>query len=87
MTQLTIRSDSAELEARLKELARDRGWSLNQAANYLLRKGAGLLDEPTPTGIGDQLNEFIGSWPETEAGAFDRRIADTAESIDEDLWR
>lgn len=80
MTQLTIRSRSKALEAKLKELARERGCSLNQAANYLLCKGAGLLDEPPAPGIGDQLNEFIGSWTKAEAEALDRRIAETTET-------
>jgi len=87
MTQLTIRNHSKELEVRLKELAKERGCSLNQAANYLLCKGAGLLDEPPTPGIGNRLDDFIGSWSETEAQALDQRIADTFESVEEDLWR
>ena len=87
MTQLTIRSQSEKLDAALKKLAKERGWSLNQAANYLLCKGVGLLEEPAPSGIGKQLDEFIGSWSEAQARAFDRRIAEATEGIDEDLWR
>ena len=87
MTQFTIRNHSKDLEARLKELAKERGWSLNQAANYLLRKGAGLLDEPSAPGTGNRLDDFIGSWSEAEARAFDQRVADAFESVEEDLWQ
>jgi len=87
MTQLTIRSNSKELDARLTELAAERGCSLNQAANFLLREGANLLDEPPQTGIGKDLDEFVGSWSAAEAQAFDQRIADACESIEEDLWQ
>ncbi|HIG29951.1 MAG TPA: hypothetical protein EYQ50_20010 [Verrucomicrobiales bacterium] len=86
MNQLTIRCNSDELDAALRKIAADRNWSLNQAANYLLLKGAGLLDNSPPPGIGNALDEFIGSWPESEAKAFDQRIADTMEEIDEELW-
>jgi hypothetical protein len=87
MTQLTIRSQSKELDAKLKALARERGWSLNQAANYLLQKGAGLLDAPASTGVADDLDRFIGSWSDSEAEAFDRRVAAATETIDEELWK
>ena len=76
MTQLTIRSHSLEIEAKLKALAAERGWSLNQAANYLLLKGANPLDEAPSPGIGSQLDEFTGSWSEEEALAFDERVAE-----------
>ena len=87
MTQLTIRSDSKELEAKLKELAAEKGWSLNRAANFLLRKGAGLVDQPPQAGIGTGLDAFIGSWSEEEAREFDRRVADACEIVEEDLWQ
>jgi len=87
MTQLTIRSHSKELDAKLKEIAGERGWSLNHTANYLLQKGAGLLDSPATTGVSDQLDAFIGSWSKEEADAFDQRVAAAAEVIDEEMWK
>ena len=87
MIQYTIRTQSPELEAKLRELAKERGWSLNQAANYFLRKGADLLDESATKGIGSGVDKFIGSWPAAEAEAFDQRIAEECESVEEDLWQ
>ena len=85
MTKLTIRNQSKDLDAALRRPARERSWSLNQAANYLLMKGAGLLDDPTPAGIGNALDDFIGSWSEAEADAASQRINDASEQIDKDL--
>ena len=48
-------------------------------------KGAGLLDDPTPAGIGNALDDFIGSWSEAEADAASQRINDASEQIDKDL--
>ena len=87
MSQLTIRTNSKALEAKLKELASERSCSLNQAANFLLRKGAGLLDPPQNTGVGNQLDAFIGSWSEEEANALDERVAEVRKVIDEEIWR
>ncbi|MCB1128084.1 MAG: hypothetical protein KDM81_16445 [Verrucomicrobiae bacterium] len=75
------------MDSRLRELANKRGWSLNQAANYLLHKGAGLADETPTTGVGDRLDAFIGCWSEAEAEDLDRRVADACEQVEEDLWK
>ena len=87
MTQPANRSHSKVLAAKLKELAEVRGCSLNQAANSPLPKGAGPADAKAPLGIGGQLDSFIGTWPEAEAEAFDQRIAEACERVEEDLWQ
>ena len=86
MTQLTIRNRSSKLDDALKQLAAERAWSINQAANYLLMKGAGLLDESKSTGIGTALDEFAGSWSDEDAEAFNERLKEGTEQIDPDLW-
>ncbi len=87
MTQLTIRNFPVELERKMKTLARRRGWSMNKAAVYLMKKGAGLGDEPVVNGIGDGLDAFFGSWGKSESEAFDKNIEEAFESVDEELWR
>ncbi len=74
MTQLTIRGFSAEIEERIRSLARERGWSQNKAAIHLLKQGAGLGGEAERAGIGNGLDAFIGTWKRKEADDFDRRI-------------
>lgn len=87
MTQLTIRIPSEALEKSLRSLAKERGWSLNQASNYLMLKGAGLLAEKKDDRIGNQLDAFIGSWSDDEAEEFMILVNDAFGKIDEELWR
>lgn len=67
MNQLTIRGFDDELRHRIEALAREREISLNRAAVLLIRRGAGLEHSRTrPHGIGDGLDEFIGSRSQAE---------------------
>ncbi len=87
MTQLTLRNFSPELEKKIKSLAQKRGCSLNKAAVFLLKEGAGISDQPGAKGIGDGLDEFIGTWKRAESEAFNRKIEEAFESVDQDLWQ
>lgn len=84
---MTIRNFPKELERRIRALAKAQGWSMNKAAVQIMKQGAGLGDELEPKGIGDGLDAFIGSWEESESEAFDKRIEEAFESVDEELWR
>lgn len=87
MNQLTIRGFDDELRHRIEGLARERGISLNRAAVLLIRRGAGLEDSSAQFhGIGDGLDEFIGSWSQAEEAAFLASIEAT-EQVDDELWR
>ena len=85
--QLTVRGFDKDLERRLRELARAKSVSLNQAALLLLREGAGLeLPRRQHNVVGESLDALIGSWSEDEEAAFLGAIA-TFEEIDPSLWR
>lgn len=84
MTQLTLRNFDEDIEKKIREIAREKGISLNKAALYLLRKGAGLNQAPNNT-IGDSLDHLVGAWSEAEADTFLQSL-DVFESIDESLW-
>jgi hypothetical protein len=85
--QLTVRGFDKELERRLRDVARARGVSLNQAALILLREGAGLeAPRRRANVVGDSLDHLIGSWSQSEEAEFLRAIADL-EGIDTGLWR
>jgi hypothetical protein len=86
MKQLTVRGFDKALERRLRDVARTRGVSLNQAALILLREGAGL-DTPRRRAhvVGDSLDHLIGSWSKVEEAQFLRAISDL-EEIDRSLW-
>ncbi len=85
MKQLTIRGFDDTLERRIRDLARSEKISLNQAVLRLLRKGAGLEDDPGDQ-IGSSLDDLIGTWTEEEGRAFDKAVSDF-EVIDEEMWR
>jgi hypothetical protein len=84
---LTIRGIDAELERRLRGVARARDLSLNKAALALLRRGAGITAPGERANVvGDALDAFIGTWSTKEERAFLRAIR-IFERVDEDLWR
>ena len=89
VNQLTLRGFDAELERRLREVARKRSISLNRAALFLMRKGAGLAPAergPGSESIGAGLDKFIGVWSEAE----ERQLLETVEDlrrVDPELWK
>ena len=87
MSQLTIRGFDRHLERHLREVARDRGISLNKAALLVLSRGAGLDSESSVAkGIGTALDRFVGNWSEAE----ERELLDALEpleQVDSELWR
>jgi len=87
MTQLTLRGFDTQLEQYLRQLAQRRGLSLNKAALFLMRKGAGF---DTPAGqtdvVGSSLDEFIGVWSREEAQDFLHSLK-PFEEIDQDFWK
>jgi hypothetical protein len=87
MTQLTIRNFPPEIEREIRAIAQRNGWSLNKAAVFLMKQGAGLTEEPSTKGIGEGLDAFIGSWKKAESEAFDKHIEEAFESVDEALWQ
>jgi hypothetical protein len=85
--QLTVRGFDKDLERRLRDVAKAKGVSLNQAALILLREGAGL-DVPRRRAnvVGDSLDHLIGSWSKAEESEFLGAISEL-EEIDPSLWR
>ncbi len=87
MKQLTVRGFDAELERRLRAKAREKGWSLNQAALDLLRRGAGVGQSgASPLGVGTALDEFVGTWTADEAAQV-MRATEVFEAVDPELWQ
>ena len=86
MKQLTIKGLDEPLEQSLRELAIERGISLNRAALILMRRGAGLpeLSQPTER-VGSALDTFIGVWSAEDEAEFLAAIKPLAR-IDPHLW-
>ena len=86
MNQLTVRGFDKELERRLRQVAKERGVSLNQAALILLREGAGLGHDRRPiAAVGDSLDDLIGCWSADDEREF-RKATEIFETIDPHLW-
>ncbi len=83
---MTIRGFDRRLERHLRELARERGISLNRAALLVLRRGAGLeAERPRASGVGESLDRFVGCWSSEEERQLLAAI-EPFEQIDPDLW-
>ena len=81
MPQYTIRNIPDALDQELRERARRRGTSLNEAAICALKRGLGITEDTVEY---NDLDDLVGTWKTDEA--FDRALADQ-DSIEPDLWR
>lgn len=88
MNQLTLRGMDQGLERKIRHLADSEHMSLNKAVLRLMRRGAGLEHDAQPaySVIGNQLDDFIGSWDETQADEFDAAV-EPFETIDTEQWQ
>lgn len=85
MEQLTIRGFDVELEQHLRRVAKALNLSLNKAALYLMRKGAGLGAEQEADVVGDSVDHLIGTWTVDDVAEF-RATTRDFEHVDEKLW-
>jgi len=90
LDQLTVRGFDQRLVQHLREIARARDLSLNRAALFLMRRGAGLATprQPQPAQaakVGTSLDRFVGLWSIEE----ENELLETVQAFDEvdpDLW-
>ena len=88
MSQITLRGFDQELEQQIRQLAEQEHTSLNKAALKLVRRGANL-ERGAGAGtevIGNQLNNFIGSWDNDQSRDFDQAVA-VFQTVDAELWQ
>lgn len=76
MTQLTIRGLEPRLEESLRRIARQERISLNKAALRLLRRGAGMPEAGTDTGIGEALDGWVGNLSAADRRAVENAVAE-----------
>ncbi|MEM1159103.1 MAG: hypothetical protein AAGH72_12705 [Verrucomicrobiota bacterium] len=87
MKQMTIRAMDPELEQGINAMAKERDWSVNQVATYLMRRGLGLTDQVKPQMIGNQLDDFLGRWTPQESERFDQETERAFGQIDDEHWQ
>ncbi len=79
--QYTIRNVPDVVDRELRELARGRGLSLNQAAIDAIGRGLGVSAQASQY---HDLDDLIGTWKQEEA--FDQAIEEQDE-VELDQWR
>ena len=81
MPQYTIRNVPESLDHELRERAKRKGMSLNDAAVEAIKRGLGVADTDV---IYDDLDDLIGTWKSDHE--FDRAIAEQ-DKVDSDAWQ
>lgn len=73
MADFLVRDIDERVANRLKELARQKGWPLNDVILHLLKQALGLVD-PEPPPVPGDIARLRGTWDEDEARAFDEAL-------------
>lgn len=69
MPDILVRHIDDALADRIKDIARERQWSINEAILYALRRGVGLDTDDVRRELHD-IAMLSGTWESTEAAAF-----------------
>jgi hypothetical protein len=74
MADFLLRDIDERVAERIKELARQKGWPLNDVILHLLKQALGLVD-PEPAPVPGDIARLSGAWNEEEARAFQEAMA------------
>lgn len=69
MPDFLIRDIDAKLAERIKTMARDRGWPINDVILHLLKQSLGLVEPEPPKEPGD-IARLTGAYQAPESDAF-----------------
>ena len=69
MADFLVRDIDERVAERLKELARQKGWPLNDVILHLLKQALGMA-EPEPPPVPGDIARLRGAWNDEEARAF-----------------
>lgn len=76
MPDFMLRGIDGELAERIKTIARDRKWALNDVILHLLRQALGLTEEDISSrGMRGDIATLGGTWAADEAAAFREALA------------
>ena len=70
MPDILVRNIDNAIAERIKVLARERNWSINEVIVHLLRHGLGLGGEDLVHREVHDVAELAGTWKPTESSAF-----------------
>lgn len=69
MADFLLRDIDERVAARIKELARQKGWPLNDVILHLVKQALGLA-EPEPPAVPGDIARLTGAWKDEESQAF-----------------
>src|SRR6187397_2149669 len=69
MADFLLRDIDERVAERIKEMARQRGWPLNDVILHLVKQALGLAD-PEPPPLPGAIAPLMGAWDDAEARAF-----------------
>jgi hypothetical protein len=75
MPDLLVKDIDTDIAERIKRIARDRGWPINDVVLHLLRQALGL-EVPEPPLPGD-IAKLTGTWEDEES----RALAEAIEAL------
>ncbi|GGA82598.1 hypothetical protein GCM10011521_21180 [Arenimonas soli] len=69
MADFLLRDIDERIAERIKEMARQKGWPLNDVILHLLKQALGII-EPEPAPEPGDIARLTGSWNDDESRAF-----------------
>lgn len=69
MADILLRDIDPEMAERIKALARQRGWPIQDVILHLLKQGLGMV-EPLPAPVPGDIARLAGAWEDDESRAF-----------------
>lgn len=82
MADFLLRDIDDRVANRVKELARQKGWPLNDVLLLLVKQALGMA-EPDPAPIPGDIARLNGAWNEDESRAFMEAISSFSELPDD----
>ena len=74
MADFLLRDIDERVAERIQEIARQKGWPLNDVMLLLLKQALGIID-PEPAPVPGDIARLTGAWNDDEARAFQEAMA------------
>ncbi len=74
MADFLLRDIDERVAERIKEIARQKGWPLNDVILHLLKQALGLVG-PEPPPVPGDIARLSGAWNDEESRAFEEAMA------------